>query len=543
MVATIIGKIFGVRSRLHDRVTIWQARAKERDSVLVLPLALLLAACGGGDNKKGTDINGTAGNDILIGTDNGEKINGGAGDDVISGGGGDDMLDGGAGDDVMTGDDGDDMLDGGAGDDLMSGSDGDDMLDGGAGDDVMSGGGGDDMLRGDGGADMLNGGAGADTADYSNYVTATDSVSVDLDGARRVIVVVGTAGAQGATENDTLRNIENVIGTTGDDTLTGDGEDNTFTGGGGADMLDGEAGSDTADYSNYVAATDSVTVDLDDATEVTATIRTATDGGNNVDTDDDKLKNIENVIGTAGDDSLTGDGEDNTFTGGGGADMLDGEAGSDTADYSNYVAATDSVSVDLDDATEVTATVRTVTDGGNNVAADDDKLENIENVIGTAGDDTLTGDGEDNIFMGGDGRDELRGEAGADTLIAGNGPDQLWGGTGADVFKSGVYAEPYDQRIDTIHDCALGEDTLDLSSITDWDTGTGGAQTAIEFIGTVAFQGAGEIRYEVNGSVGILLQVNLDSDITPELEISLVGLDSIAVSDLIAIATIVDGTV
>ena len=71
-----------------------------------------------------------------------------------------------------------------------------------------------------GGNDVLDGGAGIDTADYSDK---TASVAVTLNGATDATVKVG-----GVAE-DTIRNIENVIGGSGNDTLTGDGLVNNLT--------------------------------------------------------------------------------------------------------------------------------------------------------------------------------------------------------------------------------------------------------------------------------------------------------------------------
>ena len=61
---------------------------------------------------------------------------------------------------------------------------------------------------------MLDGGTGTDWADYSDKTTA---VSVTLAGAANAIVKVS-----GVAE-DTIRNIENVQGGSGNDTLVGDG--------------------------------------------------------------------------------------------------------------------------------------------------------------------------------------------------------------------------------------------------------------------------------------------------------------------------------
>jgi Ca2+-binding RTX toxin-like protein len=50
-----------------------------------------------------TNGNGTAGNDLVLGTAAGETLNGGNGNDCLVGGGGDDFLKGGGGNDVCIG--------------------------------------------------------------------------------------------------------------------------------------------------------------------------------------------------------------------------------------------------------------------------------------------------------------------------------------------------------------------------------------------------------------------------------------------------------
>ncbi|MGO4833905.1 hypothetical protein AB4144_16705, partial [Rhizobiaceae sp. 2RAB30] len=96
--------------------------------------------------------------------------------------------------------------------------------------------GGDDILDGRGGNDRINGGLGNDTALYSSLA---QSVYVDLGG------IAGTAAnqadwveaiGQGA---DQLIGIENIVGSSLDDTIIGDGVANRLSGGAGNDKLDG----------------------------------------------------------------------------------------------------------------------------------------------------------------------------------------------------------------------------------------------------------------------------------------------------------------
>ncbi|MBA3449483.1 MAG: hypothetical protein H0T56_18125 [Pseudaminobacter sp.] len=120
--------------------------------------------------------------------------------------------------------------------DVLYGFGGNDTLIGNAGNDTLNGGSGNDTLRGGLGADTLDGGVGLDTADYSDW---TGAVAVTLNGATNATVTVG-----GIAE-DTIRNIENVTGGRGADTLTGDGLANILIGNAGNDTLNGGSGNDT----------------------------------------------------------------------------------------------------------------------------------------------------------------------------------------------------------------------------------------------------------------------------------------------------------
>ncbi|MEV3819371.1 DUF5801 repeats-in-toxin domain-containing protein [Aeromonas dhakensis] len=136
----------------------------------------------------------------------------------------------------------DEILIGGSGNDTLNGNAGNDILLGGAGNDSLNGGEGNDILVGGAGNDTLNGGSGNDTA---SYLDSTAGVTVTVNGNNQI---TGGAG------RDSLSNMENLIGSMFNDSLTGDGNANVLSGlagndiligGGGDDMLIGGAGSDT----------------------------------------------------------------------------------------------------------------------------------------------------------------------------------------------------------------------------------------------------------------------------------------------------------
>ncbi|WP_404374597.1 peroxidase family protein [Vreelandella aquamarina] len=142
---------------------------------------------GGGDDL----VYGGAGNDRLIGADGNDTLDGGDGDDFLNGGDGDDTLLGGAGADDLRGGLGDDALEGGDGDDLLFGLAGNDTLEGGAGNDDLNGGGGNDVLNGGEGDDILFGSAGDDL-----LITEADGGRDILDGGNQVDTaeILGSAG-------------------------------------------------------------------------------------------------------------------------------------------------------------------------------------------------------------------------------------------------------------------------------------------------------------------------------------------------------------
>lgn len=334
------------------------------------------------------NIYGTAFSDILTGD---------AGDNVIEGSLGNDTLTGGAhagyGDtasystatagvivNLSSG-----SATGGAGNDTLSsfenliGTAYADTLTGDINDNKLDGGSGNDILIGGVGADTMTGGAGFDTVSY-----ADSSAGV-------TVTVNSSSNTGGDAAGDQLFGIENLIGSTHNDTLTGDGNSNLFDGGLGDDVMTGGAGTDTA---TYTLAASGVSVHLGD-------LGTNVSGG----AGNDSLSQIENIIGSAHIDTLWGDGSNNVIEGGAGADNLLGGLGTDTASYDGSTG-------------DMTVSLLTGT------ASDGDTLGGFENLLGGTHNDTLTGNTGANVLDGG---------AGDDTLMGGDGGDQLIGGAGTNT--------------------------------------------------------------------------------------------------------------
>ncbi len=107
-----------------------------------------------GDGLDKNQIWGTAGNDLILGSDLDNMIYGLDGDDCIYGYGGDDIIYAGHGDDIVYGGDGTDFIWGNAGNDLLYGEKGDDFLYGNSGERGFT--------------DHTNGGEGTDRCYHTN---------------------------------------------------------------------------------------------------------------------------------------------------------------------------------------------------------------------------------------------------------------------------------------------------------------------------------------------------------------------------------------
>lgn len=227
----------------------------------------------------------------LAGAGYDDSLTGDALANILQGGAGNDTLGGGLGKDTLDGGLGDDLLDGGLGGDRMTGGGGndryivDDALDvvveaagaaggsdtvvslrsaytlaanvengeiGTAGAANLTGNGLANLLSAGAGDNVINGGAGIDTV---SYATAGSGVTVSL--------ALTTAQATGGSGTDRLSAVENVVGSSFDDLLTGSNAanrieggagDDTLNGGLGSDILDGAAGSDSFVFGTALGA-------------------------------------------------------------------------------------------------------------------------------------------------------------------------------------------------------------------------------------------------------------------------------------------------
>ncbi|MEI5682526.1 hypothetical protein AAAK29_29765 [Mesorhizobium sp. CCNWLW179-1] len=299
------------------------------------------------------------------------------------------------------------------------------------------------------------------------YVTfqsqaTNDGAGTDANGSGFDVFRISLVASAGADRMIGSDGNDSIDGLAGDDILNGGLGNDVLTGSAGADQLFGDLGSDTADYT---ASTAGVIVGLADGSGT---------GGH---AEGDTLTGIENLTGSAFDDTLTGtDADANTLSGGDGNDMLSGLGGADNliggpgSDTADYTASTAGIIVNLDTGTA---------SGGH---AEGDTLASIENLFGSAFDDTLTGtDADANILNGGAGNDLLYGLGGNDTLIGGLGNNTLVGGAGDDIY---IVSSTGDRVIEVTGE---GRDTVRASA--SWTIGANIER--VEFQGTANLTGNG----------------------------------------------------
>ncbi|CAK0743880.1 serralysin [Gammaproteobacteria bacterium] len=327
----------------------------------------------------------------------------------------------------------------------------------------------DDQLTGNGGDNVIDGCPGIDTL---SYATSNHGVIVSL-------AVSGSQNTFGAGQ-DTLSNIENLIGTNFGDFLTatasgsqlqGGAGDDTLISGVGDDLLDGGAGNDTA---SYVNATGSVTVSL----AIQGAQNTGAAGS-------DTLVSIENLTGSAFNDQLTDDGNTGSYNildGGAGADTMNGGAGGNFYMVDNISDVINETGTDNYTDSVVSTISYTL---GNN-------LEELYLASGTANING-TGNGSYNI---------LHGNAGDNLLDGGDGADFIDGGAGTDTLKGGKENDTL--VVDNIGDVVVenpNEGTDTVTASVDYSLNTNVENLNLD--GQLNLSGTGnELDNTLNGNAG-----------------------------------------
>lgn len=369
---------------------------------------------------------------------------------------------------------------------------------------AVTGGAGNDTFVVGRGNDNFNGNGGTDTIDFSH----AKGVTVNLS-----LATIQTIG--GGAGKDKITHVENVVGSAGNDRLTGTSGNNIFYASKGHDTISGNGGTDTLSFakmtvggtydlrSGQSVGGDSVKgvadiigsqyndkfigtaannlfdggaggtdiVDYHYATggmvfnETARTVATfdrpavfsftATGGGEGTDT----LKAIAQIIGTNGDDTFN-------LNWGDAVPTVAGEGGTDTFNFAN---SRNAVSLNLaeNDGVAHYSSIEIVI--GSNFADNIWGDASAHSLHGGAGDDQLVGGLGSDTLYGDDGNDTITGDSGDvysasggnDTIFGGVGDDQLWGGVGNDTLYG-------DAGNDTIYgdngpipsSAAVGDDTL-----------------------------------------------------------------------------------
>ncbi|MGR5285634.1 calcium-binding protein [Vibrio maritimus] len=485
-------------------------------------------------NGKGitiTDNSEQASNDFAIGSDFDDNINLMHGDDIIYGGKGSDALRvtlgnneiyGEEGDDHITGGNHSDYLDGGEGNDYIVGGnyygDGseerDDTLIGGAGEDTLRGGGGNDYFKTDGRGsvedDYVDGGSGYDILFYNDHLVNGLGTSAALNmiatnnNTLSIQAVDNSSGPAELLSTDTVKNVEEIQGTRGDDvgdfsalgygivyndkwtdagdeTMKGSDYDDTFNlmwgndtahGGKGNDTIKasggnntfyGEDGNDTLNGGNH-----SDYLDGGDGDDYLVGGHYYGDGSEERD---------DTLIGGAGKDTLrAGGGNDYIKADGRGSvedDVVDGGSGYDILFYNDH----------LVNGLGTNAALNMVATNGTTIAIEavnnsegvepsasvlsTDTVKNVEEIQGTrgddegdfsalgygivyndkwtdAGDETMKGSDYDDTFNVMWGNDTAHGGKGNDTIKASGGENYFYGEDGNDTLNGGNHSDYLD---------------------------------------------------------------------------------------------------
>ena len=418
--------------------------------------------------QKDDEITAGSGNQVIASDAGADIIRSGAGDDLIYAGSGNDTIYAGSDQDFIVGGQGADYIDGGLGTDSISfsgdavtetgvtvnlttgqgrGADAqgdtyvnvenvygtiyDDILTGNRFNNILAGGAGDDTLKGMGGNDILDPGAGEDTVDGGEGIDLVRYAGLGC--GVKVNLADGTARVNGSSEivvNQTLRNVENVMGTSHADVITGDDNANLVIASLGVDVIDLAGGYDTVDYRNLsfdTAETNGIWVDLKNQTP-----RPFTGDGNLDDYLVQQLSNVEAVWGSRLNDRIYGTNEDDVLGGYLGLDIVRGRGGNDTiyawgdGDRLYGGAGVDTVDYRF----MAQGVVVSLTSGyGNGL----DRLAGFENISGTLFNDILEGDANANTLYGSLGMDLLRGMGGNDLFKGLGDGDRMEGGEGMDT--------------------------------------------------------------------------------------------------------------
>lgn len=368
----------------------------------------------------------------------------------------------------LRGNGGADTLQGGNGTDQVWGDSGNDILRGGGNNDQLFGGTGADNIAGNYGNDVIDGGAGRDTAWFDDhYGNSSRGWTIDLGQGKATTqseISNQRFGFFLRTETDTLKSIENAVGSRGSDTIIGGVGNNT---------IDGSAGYDTVSFADHTGSfKNGWDIDMIKGEGTTLNSRS---GVFLFSKETDTFKNIENVIGSNGHDTIQAN--QGTVTEAALKPLfvpfVDGGAGQDTLKLAATIQSATSIFFQPDandqvafgkagEGTVLTSTSILKKAGFFEVFADANgqlDFRNIETLDTGAGNDKVTGStGVERILLG----------SGDDTALLGGGDDWVTGGIGQDTLTGGAGKDRFryetaNDGSDSITDFAAG-DKLELVS-------------------------------------------------------------------------------
>lgn len=455
------------------------------------------------------NINGTSGNNILIGNASSNTISGGDGDDMLDGMAGADTLIGGIGDDTYVIDNIGDIV-------TETGADANDTviikitkghfsvssyagienltltgsaaqnLTGDSGVNILTGNSGANIIDGGGGADILIGGAGNDT--YRVY-GESETITELLNGGTDTVISTDTLTLAANLENLTLAGFSDIdaTGNALKNILTGNAYNNVLDGKEGSDTLIGGLGDDT--YVVDIIKTSKGALALQDAVKEllnqgsdTLQLRAASNLGiaiiptvilaANIETLDATLVHTDNKINLTGNalaNTIIGNDADNILNGGAGIDTLIGGDGNDTYVFDNVGDMAIEESGEGIDTIQIA--YRNTTVAPITILMSDSAYDHIENI-------KVVGTGLINV-TGNDLNNYLVGNASANTLVGGLGDDILDGGLGNDILNGGDGDDLY--YINSLGDVIIDSDGTQDTVLVNIASGTYVLPASIEY--------------------------------------------------------------
>ncbi|MGL4491143.1 MAG: calcium-binding protein [Rhizobiaceae bacterium] len=293
-----------------------------------------------------------------------------------------------------------------------------------------------------------------------------------------------------AFEADPNSGIDRLNGGNGDDVLYGFGGADILNGGLGADVLNGGISTNQfeTDFASYVDATSGIYARLDGLSAASG------------EAIGDVFISIEGFIGSAFNDVLVGSNGFNRLRGGNGNDQLYGLGDGDSlngglgADVLNGGDGEDSVTYE-DSTTGIYARLDGV--AGASGEAIGDTFISIENFVGSDFADILVGSNGENQFFASQGNDTIYGLNGDDNIQAGFGDDVLYGGNGTDFLVG-------QQGNDNIYggadaDFLYGEDGFDNAR---YDFATSAVYARLDGVAGASGEAIGDTFDSIEGIIG-----------------------------------------